>query len=53
MHWKDVTNKTILKIKSEEQMKMKLDFKLRSFQQQLGDVEGKRKKYSFNLYDYQ
>ena len=31
--------------KSEEQMKMKLDFKSHSFEQQLGDVEGKRKEY--------
>ena len=37
--------KSIYKIGSEEQMKMKLDFKSHSFEQQLGDVEGKRKEY--------
>ena len=42
MHCKDVTKESIYKIGREEQMKMKSDFKSRSFEQQWRDVEGKR-----------
>ena len=42
MHFKDVTKESIYKIGRDEQMKMKSDFKSRSFEQQWRDVEGKR-----------
>ena len=39
-----MTKESIYKIGREEQMKMKSDFKSRSFEQQWRDVEGKRKR---------